>query len=492
MTYRRIACLVLTLILSMMTVSWSGGIALAAKDDPEEIWVSSVDDGAKNEIIAEAVDASGAVLGEPVDDAVPVTGDLFIGGDSVDKRAEHDVGEIVIDDEDTDTADGDIAAEAVVELDLAPEDEADESDEDVADDGEIIAAGIESNDGSKLMGAAVASNSAIKHSISITQSGKTVAVSGSISDPYRLAGVFVDLQSVSSINVYNASTVNASIDISGLSIGYHTVWLSVINSSNPDTVIGDIHQRVEINITDRPTYTGKIEVYHNYFNYYPYDMAMHNQKYNLYMEYSSDNGKTWKRSGYMRANMIKLFTQQGYKIGGLAANTTYKTRIRYGTTVTYSKDILGDGQSHFFGGPVLNTYTIRTGAAGAPNIKSVSIKATKIRHHKVRHPGYYNVVGGSVFWHKAYTEKYYTCNLKVTVKLKKKPGTNGMWISVAGQSKYVAGNKKKYSATFTPYPNYFAKKPKGRYKYTVTVRSGQNKDYGGYSPAWSKTKRLKK
>ena len=90
--------------------------------------------------------------------------------------------------------------------------------------------------------------------------------------------------------------------------------------------------------------------------------------------------------------------------------------------------------------------------------------------------------------------RYYTCNLKVTVKLKKKPGTKGLWITLHdgfGQTKWVKGNKKTYTATFKPYPNYFAKKPKGHYKYKVTVQSGQSKSWGGYSPAWSKNKKLK-
>ena len=234
-------------------------------------------------------------------------------------------------------------------------------------------------------------------------------------------------------------------------------------------------------IPEAPTYGGVFEVYDTYFNFYPYDMAMQNQLYNLYMEYSAD-GANWARTGYMRANLIKLFPQQGYKIDGLAPGTLYMTRIFYGKTLSTGE---------FVTGPVLNTQSIITGAAAAPAIKKITLKSKKIKRHRVRHPGYYNYVGGMLFWHRAYTERYYTCRVKVIVKLKRKPGTNGMWINFAGQSRYVPGNKKKYAATFTPYPNYFAKKPKNRYKYTVTVRSAQHADWGGYSPAVTRTKKLR-
>lgn len=235
-------------------------------------------------------------------------------------------------------------------------------------------------------------------------------------------------------------------------------------------------------ISEAPTYGGVFEVYDTYFNFYPYDMAMQNQRYDLYMEYSGDGGATWARTGYMRANFIKLFPQQGYKIDGLAPNTDYLTRIMYGSTI--------GGQ--FVTGPALATQNVKTGAAGAPAIKKVTLKAIRVKKHRVRHAGYYNLVGGMLFWHKAYTEKYYTCKLKLVVKLKHKPNTNGMYVSVGGQGVFLPGNKKKYTATFTPTVNYFAKKPKkGRYRYDVVVRSAQSDTWGGYSAPWSSSKKVK-
>lgn len=332
---------------------------------------------------------------------------------------------------------------------------------------------------------------AMKHTVSITQSGDIVTVKGSISAPHYFYGLYVDTKLVAPVT---GSSVNQTINMKNFATGYHTVWLGVIEGQGSTTICNLIpKQYIESNnITDRPSYAGVVEVYHNRLDIYPYDMYMHNQAGLLYLEYSADGGKTWSRSGYMKANLIKLFIQQAYTISGLKPGTTYQTRLRYGDVITYSnKNSGGDDKSYFFGGPVFNTATITTGMAEAPKIKSVTAKAVKIKRHKARNPGYYNYVGGQLFWHKAWTERWYTCNVKVTVKLKKKPDTNGIWITFDGQRKFVKGNKKSYSATFTPTINYFAKKPKGRYKFNVSVCSGQSADWGGYSPSWSKVKKLK-
>ena len=275
---------------------------------------------------------------------------------------------------------------------------------------------------------------------------------------------------------YKTSIPRQAISLSSLSniqTGYHTAFLQVYNKETGKVV--DLLYKTHIpynSITAKPGYKGKFDVYKSYFYYYPYNMALANQQGRLYMEYSSNKGKTWKRTGYMTANAIKLYTQQSFKISGLKPNKTYKTRIRYGTYVTYSKDILGDGKTYFFGGPVLNSGTIKTGKAKAPKIKSVSVKAVNVKYHKIRHYGRYTGVY-------LYTEKFYTCRFRVTVQLKKKPGAKGIWLN----GRFLKGNKLKYTTVFSPYPNYYFKRPpKGLKKYAVSVCSYNSKKYGGYSP----------
>ena len=81
------------------------------------------------------------------------------------------------------------------------------------------------------------------------------------------------------------------------------------------------------------------------------------------------------------------------------------------------------------------------------------------------------------------TSTFYTYKVKVTVNLKKKPGTKGMWIN----GKYKKGNKKKYTATFGTYTSY--KNPR-KLKFGLVLASYQNSSYGGYSPLYKKKKKL--
>ena len=227
-------------------------------------------------------------------------------------------------------------------------------------------------------------------------------------------------------------------------------------------------------ITDKPTYKGKFDVYSKYFFFYPYSSGWSNNKYDLYLEYKFKGGKKWKRTKAMRYNMVKLPTEQAFKFKGLKPYRKYNARIRYGTTETNSK-----GQSKVIFGPSKYSLTFKSGTKRKVRIKKITVKAVNIKFHKVRHPGYWNYVGGYAFWHAPYTEKFYTYKIKVTVKLKKKPSAKGLWIN----GKYRKGNKKKYTVKFSPYPNYSAKRPpKGFKKFKLAISSYQNKKYGGFAP----------
>ena len=308
------------------------------------------------------------------------------------------------------------------------------------------------------------------YSMDVTRSGSIVTIKATVTKKYssdlKFTDVMVDGSSVQTIN--NLSSVTVKVNMNNFDVNYHEIKLRAYSNALGQYFY-TISTTQRTDITARPNYKGAFEWYSNYFVYAPYNMSYANRAYDLYMEYSADGGKTWKRSGYMRCNAITLAIDQQYKISGLLPNHNYVTRIRYGKYVN-GKLLLG---------PVLGTGTYKTGAAKAPKIKSIKCKAVKVKRHKVKHYGYYTGVY-------LYTEKFYTYKVKVTVKLKKKPGTAGIWIN----GKFCKGNKKKYTATFTPYPNYSAKKPKGR-KWGVVIASYQNKSYGGYSPLIQKKKKLK-
>jgi len=312
------------------------------------------------------------------------------------------------------------------------------------------------------------------YTMSVSRSGSVLTVNAALKYPYTrngcLGGIYIDDVKVVSFNNYTTTSIsNYRINLSSsqLTPGYHSVDVTAYVASTGEYV-GDFRRTYRADITATPNYSGVFEVYSNYLVYAPYSSLWSNSAYDLYLEYSPD-GKNWARSGYMRCNAIQLASQQQYQISGLIPNHYYATRIRYGKVI--------NGQ--LFLGPVRGTGTYKTGPAKAPKIKSITCKAVKVKRHKVKHYGYYTGVY-------LYTEKFYTYKVKITVKLKKKPGTAGLWIN----GKFCKGNKKKYTATFTPYPNYSAKKPKGR-KWGVVIASYQNKSYGGYSPLIQKKKKLK-
>ena len=76
-----------------------------------------------------------------------------------------------------------------------------------------------------------------------------------------------------------------------------------------------------------------------------------------------------------------------------------------------------------------------------------------------------------------YSEDYtWTTKYKVTVKLKKKPGTTGIMIG----DKKIKGNKKTYSATFED-----SGKLKGK-KITIGVCTYNDAKVGGYGKVYKK------
>ena len=319
------------------------------------------------------------------------------------------------------------------------------------------------------------------YTINLIRTGDTIKLSGTIAQPYSFGVVMVDDANhiVGQGSGKYQRTLNATIDMNKYDVGYHTIVVQLWKTSN----LGNSSAQAEdlwyaekqvTNLKATPNYNGVFDVYSTYFTYNPFDFGKNMGGYYLYMDYSADGGKTWKTSGYMKVNSIQLYRQQSYKISGLKPNTVYKTRIYYGKNTTYALD----GKTYFIKGPVLNTTTIKTGAAAKPAIKSIKVKAKSVKKHKIKHYGYYTGVY-------LYTEKFYTYKVKVTVKLKKKPGTAGIWIN----GKYVKGNKKKYTVTL-PGSAYSVKKPKGK-KYGLVIASYQNPGYGGYSPLYTTKKKIK-
>ena len=398
------------------------------------------------------------------------------------------------DSSDDSISDGDVTSDQKPEEDNDPEvtDEADEKNDVVINFDKIISK-IRRQPGPNKISAKSSympllygniSNDACK--ITLTGNDKSFTLQGTVNSAYCLGEVYVDgtntANRVYNFNYATKTIKTPSINLSKFGTGYHTIMILVYTNKTTKTVQDALYQGyVPYNgITAKPTYNGVFNVNSTSFSYYPYNMALSNQEGKLFMEYSANGGKSWKRTGYMQANLIKLYTQQGFSFGGLKPNTVYRTRIRYGEYTDYLE------KSYLFVGPVKNTTTFKTGKAKAPKIKSVKIKAIKVKRHKHRVAGHYEWTGYHYVWIGPYTEKYYTCKFKLTIKLKKKPGAKGIWVD----GTFLKGNKKKYTKIITPTYNYYIKKPpKGLKKVKVSIKTYQSTSYGGYSPA--KTKKVK-
>ncbi len=159
-----------------------------------------------------------------------------------------------------------------------------------------------------------------------------------------------------------------------------------------------------------------------------------------------------------------------YQKAGLKPSKKYQARTYYGKSFTYK------GIDYFWKGPYSAVIKFKAGAAKTP-VKSFKLKAYNIKRHGIRHYGAYTGVY-------LYTEYIYTYKLKAIVTMKKKPGAKG--VNICG--KWVKGNKKKYTKYLGSFTSY--SKPRGQ-KTKVSIYSYQNKKYGGYSPLWKKTRKVR-
>ena len=254
-------------------------------------------------------------------------------------RDESDVNTEVIETEDE---------QASVQPDASEDDTAGEELEQYAEE-------LEAAEGSKAKNAEISDATNI-YSMDVTRSGATVNIKASIKSPYRsdlyFIGLVVDGATVQSLNFL--SDVNISVNMNNYAVGYHDIQLVTYSYSLGGTYYSAKSVQLT-SISEAPNYNGVFEFYSTYLLYNPYDFGRNLGAYHLYMDYSSDGGKTWKTSGAMRSNSVQLYSSQQYRINGLKPNKKYRTRIYYGERVTYN------GKSYFIKGPARSTGTYKTG-----------------------------------------------------------------------------------------------------------------------------------
>lgn len=129
-------------------------------------------------------------------------------------------------------------------------------------------------------------------------------------------------------------------------------------------------------------------------------------------------------------------------------------------------------------GQYSDVLTVKTGKKGKPAVKSIKVSNVKQKKTYIPSKLWWDAGGVKHYVKGHYT---YTTTYKITVKLKKKPGTKGICI---GDHK-LKGNKKTYTLKVKS-----SGKLKGK-KVKVSVMSYNNNTYGAYSGIYTKKIKIK-
>lgn len=206
-----------------------------------------------------------------------------------------------------------------------------------------------------------------------------------------------------------------------------------------------------------PAPTNRASQYEVYSTYFFFNAGLNAcAGCNLYMDYRVKGG-AWQTTGYM-------YAVNDYTIKGLRPNKTYQARLYYKSIYT---DAIGAYS------PIV---TFKTGPKKKPAIKSVSVRAVKLKKHWQKVYGYVIYLG---------KRPYYTYKIQTTVTLKKKP--KAKYITICG--KRFKANKKKYTVTTKKLVRFY-NSPVGK-KYSVTAYTSRNKTWKGYSLLYKKNFKIR-
>lgn len=279
-------------------------------------------------------------------------------------------------------------------------------------------------------------------------------------------GEFDDLYVDDSYVYYiDGTSFSYTLNMKDYYIGYHDVYATVKGFGRDEYVIA-YEYAVPTYVYTTPA--NSLSCYTTGKNYLTHGSnVIYDQGYDaaFYLEYRKGKGKWSKPYGPF---------DDTKKVTGLKPNTKYTTRGYYGKQFTYG------GKSYFFSGKDTNhiskTVTLKTAMAKKPPVKS--IKTSKVQYKS--YTSSWTLWIGGIPYTRYYTTWY--TYFRATVNMKKKPGTAGIYIGGVRKG----GNKKKYSG------NYYISGQKKVKKVKFVIQSYQSKIYGGISPAYKKSVKLKK
>lgn len=286
--------------------------------------------------------------------------------------------------------------------------------------------------------------------------------------------LYIDGYSVGE-GVYGETKIQQTVDMKEFEVGYHDVWADFAEIDGVDDVSDEwvaYPLAIPTLVYEKPA-NGKTYYYveNKSFVYYASDVGSYyyDSDCDICLQYKKGKanwGKTYFVSPYSNMQMTKCKPSAKYKI-----------RTYYGKVVYYN------GEEYFLSGMdsgyVSKIVTIKMGTKKKPPVRSV--KAVKVKRKKLPYTIIYN---GYVF--------NYLTTYKIKVKMKKKPKAKGVIICQGSYSNMDRrkGNKKSYT-TKKKFGVYSSKKH-FKFKTTVIVYSYQDNKYGGFSPDYKKTLKVKK
>ena len=364
-----------------------------------------------------------------------------------------------------------------------PLQEPDQVQEEESESGDELLATLDEEPDTPKLGAASDSSGGI--TLTPNRSTGILTVTGTISAGSEKFTKLYVIDLIASQTVYtktlsNVKSFTETINMGSFDIGAYGIYVDTNKTTAKyyDAAIAEIYDTPVNNAS-------QVETYAKYLFYAP-NRTYYRNDYDsgLYVDIKKVGAKSWTSYGPITS------TRQ---IKGLKPSTKYQIRAYYGKIVTFG------GKSYFINGRENNkfkTVTVKTGKKKLP-IKKVTVKAVNVKKHVHKRYGPYT----GLYLGK---ETWYTYRLKVTVKMKKKPGVKDIYIN----GKKVKGNKKTYSVKFAKTNTIFnGKHVVKRYKkwwkqddtyklprkskYKVLIYSYSNKTYKAYSPIQKRTKRIK-
>jgi len=296
--------------------------------------------------------------------------------------------------------------------------------------------------------------------------------------------LYVDDEYVTNVNVNRKTNVEKKIDMKKFPVGYHTVKLFLGSDVEEMEEVVDglylfkpsvptyIYKKPSLKLSNFSTRWNYFTYSDNY-NYYDYDSDC-----SVYLDYKK-KGKKWK-TGYG-----PISSGSTVKRGKLSSASKYIVRTYYAKKVKYTPPKSLNAEKNpatvtkVFKGPKSKSIGFKTAYKKTP-VKSIKAKKIKqwCKKYKVRR------LSSKIYWRNGYagwgwyrkvlgtkTYKFWYTKVRITVKMKKKPGIAGVYIG----EKKVKGNKKTYAANFT-----LSGKKKGK-KIKVSVYSYMSGTYGGLS-----------